>query len=80
MRQLARGTLLGLTLGAFAGAVLLLATSLTSTVDCAGKSPTECSFEEQVQRTNTNWQRLSAAGLGLLGTGGLVWIRSMKRA
>jgi hypothetical protein len=80
MRQLGRGTLLGVTLGAFAGAVLLLATSFTSKVDCFGKSPTECSFEEQLHRESTTWQRLGATGLGLLGAGGLVWIRTMKRA
>jgi hypothetical protein len=79
MGQLGRGTLLGMTLGAFAGAALLLAASFTAQVDCAGKSPTECGFEEQLHREASTWQRLGATGLGLLGTGGLVWLRSMKR-
>jgi hypothetical protein len=79
MRQLGRGTLLGLTLGAFIGAALLLAASFFAAVSCEGLSDTECAFEHQTHRENTARQRLMAAGLAVIGSGGLLWLRTTTK-
>ena len=79
MRQLARGTLLGLTLGALAAALMLVVMSFTTRADCTGKSDTECTFEQQVTHETATWQRLGATGLGLLGAGGLFWLRTSSQ-
>ena len=74
--QVGRGAGLGLTLAALLGSLGLLAASFFSHADCAGLSETECSFESQVARQNALRLRLSASGLGLVGAGGLFWLRS----
>jgi hypothetical protein len=77
--QLTRGTLLGLTAGAFCGAAMLVIISFASPVKCEGLSETECSFEQQTRRETARLERLGATGLSLLGAGGLFWLRTLSK-
>jgi hypothetical protein len=77
--QIGRGTLLGLTLAALLGSLGLLVASFFARADCAGLSETECSFEGQVAQQQAARLRLSASGLGLVGAGGLFWLRTSSK-
>jgi hypothetical protein len=77
--ELGRGAVLGVVFSAFGGAASLLVMNLFYPVRCEGLSETECAFEHQVHREDTARHRLMAAGLAVLGTGALLWLRTLSQ-